>query len=114
MLGDQIMDTDSKSSSNSTFPVVLLSIGFLLGAIVVGACWLSSRSGIAPRNDFVRNVTVDYMYETNPGSGGGHNDLAVDSIEFRPGYVVMTDKSGGTQLLAINRLRKFNYRPTEQ
>ncbi len=108
------MDTDSKSNNNSASPVVLLSIGFLLGATVVGACWLSSRSAIAPRNDFVRNVTVDYMYETDPGSTGGLKDLAVDSIEFLPGYVVMTDKSGRTQLLALNRLRKFNYRPAEQ
>jgi hypothetical protein len=107
------MKTDSNSST-PTSPVVLLSIGFLFGAVVVGACWLSSRSGIASRNDIVRNVTVDYMYEADPGSASGHSELAVDSIEFLPGYVVMTDTRGGTQLLALNRLRKFKYRPTEQ
>ncbi len=67
-----------------------------------------------PQNHIVRNVTVDYMYETDPGSASGHNELEVDSIEFLPGYIVMTDSRGRTQLLALDRLRKFNYRPIEE
>ena len=107
------MDNESRYH-NSISPAVLLAIGFLLGAVVVGVCWFSSRTaGLASRG-VVRNVAVDYMYETNPGSASGHNDLAVDSIEFLPGYIVMTDARGRTQLLALNRLRKFNYRPIEK
>ncbi len=106
------MNIQSQSRSTPS-AVILISIGFLLGAIVVGSCWLSSRSGNAIRNDIVRNVTVDYMYETDPGSASGNKDLAVDSIEFLPGYVVMTDKRGRTQLLALNRLRRFSYQPVE-
>ena len=97
---------------NPASHVMPLAVGILIGAVVVGACWLSS--GTSETKSVVRNVTVDYMYETDPGSASGHNDLAVDSIEFLPGYVKLTDTRGRTQLLALNRLRKFNYWPTNE
>ncbi|QEG22029.1 hypothetical protein [Mariniblastus fucicola] len=97
-----------------TPPIVLIAVGFLVGAVVVGACWLSSRTTESHGDDIVRNVTVDYMYETGPSSASGSEELAVDSIEFLPGYVVMTDNRGRTQLLALNRLRKFNYWPSDK
>ena len=109
------MQNEAKPNDASAAPpIVLLAIGFVVGAVFVGACWLSSRTTESKRDDIVRNVTVDYMYETDPGSASGSNDLAVESIEFLPGYVVMTDTRGRTQLLALNRLRKFNYRRTEK
>ena len=93
-------------------PILLVSVGFVVGAIVVGTCWLSSRDGSAARTDIVGNVTVDYMYETNSAAASGHNSLQVDTIEFLPGYVVMTDTRGNTQSLALDRLRKFKYKPS--
>ena len=109
------MKNESKPNDASpTPPIILIAVGFLVGAVVVGACWLSSRTTESQRSDIVRNVTVDYMYETDPGSAAGNTDLAVDSIEFLPGYAVMTDTRGRTQLLALNRLRKFTYWPTEK
>lgn len=114
------MENESKRNvAPQSSPVVLIAVGFLIGAIVVGSCWLSSSTKESERHDIVRNVivrnvTVDYMYETDPGSASGNKDLAVDSIEFLPGYVVMTDTRGRTQLLALNRLRRFNYWPTEK
>ena len=107
------MENEPKPNG-STSPFVLLAIGFLVGAVVVGACWLSAHTSASPRLDIVRNVTVDYMYETEPGSASGNRDFEVDSIEFLPGYIVMTDTDGRTQLLALNRLRRFTYQPTEQ
>ena len=106
------MDSASKAPLGSS-PIMLVCVGFVVGAIVVDACWLSSRVGSAARTEIVRDVTVDYMYETNPASASGHNALEVDTIEFLPGYVVMTDKRGNTQLLALNRLRKSIYKPSE-
>lgn len=105
------MDSASKAPWGSS-PILLVSVGFVVGAIVDGAFWLSSRDGAAARTDFVRNVTVDYMYETNSDSASGHKGLEVDTIAFLPGYVVMTDKRGNTQLLAVNRMRRFNYKPS--
>ena len=107
------MDNASKNNHTNS-PVVLVSIGFLLGAVVVGALWLSSRPSDTPRNAIVRDVTVNYMYETDPGSASGQNDLAVESVEFLPGYVVVTDNNGRTQLFAVDRLRRFSYHATKQ
>lgn len=106
------MSIDSQPSP-STSPVTLVSIGFLLGAVVVGACWLLSRSGNAMRNDMVRDVTVDYNYEAAPRSATNIEGHELDSVEFFPSYVVMTDKRGKKQLIALSRLRKFDYRPTK-
>lgn len=107
------MSADSEpSSSNSS--VFLLSIGFLIGAVVVGACWLSARSGNVMRNDIVRNVTVDYDYEAAPKSPTTFKGSEFDSVEFFSTYVVMTDKRGKRQLIALDRIRKFDYRPTSQ
>ena len=88
-------------------------MGFVAGAVVVGACWLATRRPETEPLNIVRNVTVDYMYETDPGSASGHRDLEVATVEFLPGYVVLTDSGGTAQLLAVNRLRRFNYRPTK-
>lgn len=99
--------------NTSTSSVAMLASGFLLGAVVVGACWLTSIGIGQTDHRIVRDVTVDYMYETDPGSASGHNDLEVASLEFLPGYVAMTDANGRTQLLALERLRRFNYQPTD-
>lgn len=107
------MEYESKSPSSSS-QFVLVGVGFLMGAVLVGACWLSSRIAESARYDIVRNVTVDYMYETAPGSASGSSDLQVNSIEILPGYVVVTDTHGRAQLFALDRLRRFNYWPTEE
>jgi hypothetical protein len=60
----------------------------------------------------VQNVVLDYMYETETNSASGHNDLNVDSIHFHPNYVLVRDSTGQTTLLAVNRLRRFSYRPS--
>ena len=99
---------------NTPSQIVPIAIGFLIGATVVGACWLSSGTARPAHHDVVRNVIVDYLYEYDPGSASGSGDLPVDSIEFSPGYIVVTDTNGTTQLLAINRLRKFHYRPSDK
>ena len=61
----------------------------------------------------VRNVIVDYMYESEPGGASGNKSLAVDSIQFYPGYVVITDTNETSRLFAVDRLRRFNYRPAD-
>ena len=61
----------------------------------------------------VRNVTIDYMYEYEPNSASGHKALAVASVEFRPGFIVVTETNGTTKLFAIDRMRKFSYTPTD-
>ena len=92
-----------------TSPLLYLVAGFLLGAIVVGSSWLSTRE---TGTKIVRNVTIDYMYETDPGSASGHKALEVASIEFRQGYVIVTTINGTTELLALDRIRRFAYTPT--
>jgi len=101
------MDTTTRRDAS---PLLYLVAGFLLGAIVVGSSWLSTRETDA---NIVRNVTIDYMYETEPGSASGHKALAVASIEFRPGFVLVTEASGATRLFALDRMRKFSYTPTD-
>ena len=101
------MDTNAKRDAS---PLLYLVAGFLLGAIVVGSSWLSTRETDA---DMVRNVTIDYMYEYEPNSASGHKALAVASVKFRPGFVVVTEINGTTKLFALDRMRKFSYTPTD-
>ncbi|TWU18722.1 hypothetical protein Poly21_08880 [Allorhodopirellula heiligendammensis] len=84
-------------------------IGFLLGAIVIGAAWTVVR---VRDPKVLRNVTVSYMYETSPGSASGNNSLEIKSIEFYAGYLMMTDNNDMTRLLAIDRLRSFSFKPS--
>lgn len=103
---------ESQQSPNpSSSPIVHLAIGFVAGAIVVGSSWLTTRES-TPSPNVVRDVTVTYMYETDPGSAGGNNDKPVDSIEFYPGYVVITEDTGRSNLFAVDRLRTFHFEPT--
>ena len=94
--------------SNSS-PLRLLALGFVLGLIVAGACWLMTRQPAIPH---VNKVTVDYVYESDPGSASGYNGMQVDSLQFFPGYVVITDTQGKSTLLAADRLRSFSFRST--
>ena len=89
--------------------ILHLATGFLIGAIVVGSSWLST---LGTETNIVRNVTLDYMYEDEPNSASGRKGLAVASIEFRPGFLVVTETNGTTKLLAVDRLRRFSYTPT--
>lgn len=81
----------------------LLVISFLLGAILIGLLWAGDSSVRT-----VKNVTVTCMYETASGS-----TIEVDSIEFHSNYVVLNHSEGFGQVLAVDRLREFTYRPAE-
>lgn len=59
----------------------------------------------------VKNVVLNYMHETTPGSASGDNALKVDSIHFYPSYVLVTDSHQNTRLLAVDRLQRFYYTP---
>jgi hypothetical protein len=97
-------------SSPGNASVFYLACGFVAGAIVVGSSWLTTRKS-TPSPDAVHDVTVTYMYETDPGSASGSNDQFVKSIKFHPSYVVMTGASGDSTLFAVDRLREFHYKP---
>lgn len=58
-----------------------------------------------------RNVILSYSYETSPNSSAGNDNLKVDSIYFYPNYVVVRAANGNTTLLAVDRLKHFDYRP---
>ena len=90
-------------------PLLYLLVGFVLGAIVVGACWRMTDEGTP---EIVNDVTINYMYEAEPGGASGNNAMPVESVQFHPGYVVVTDTNGGGMLFAVNRLRSFSYQPT--
>lgn len=85
----------------------LLVISFLLGAILIGLLWAGDSSVRT-----VKNVTVTYMYETSP-TGASGSTIEVDSIEFHSDYVVLNHSEGFGQVLAVDRLREFTYRPVE-
>lgn len=87
-----------------TLPLLYLVLGFL-----VGASFLSNRHSTNPE---IRNVTVSYMYESEPGSAGGNNNVPLDSIQFYPEYIVINETNGGSRLMAVNRLRSFSFQPT--
>ena len=89
-----------------------LAIGFVVGSIVVGASWLTTRES-PPSSNAVHDVTVSYMYETDPGSASGSSDEPVKTIQFHPGYVVITAMSGDSTLFAVDRLRRFQFKPSE-
>lgn len=103
---------DSERPSSNTSPLIYLSIGFIMGAVVVGTSWLGTRESELPQS-IVRNVSVIYMYETDPGSASGTNDLPVESILFHSDYVVMTRTNGQSILLAVDRLRQFSFAPAD-
>jgi hypothetical protein len=98
----------------------LLTVGFVAGAVVVGsigaiaigAGWVTRYQSVTSF-DVVYNVTVSYMYETDPGSATGSKDMPVESIKFHPGYVVITQASGHSSLFAVDRLRTFQFAPTK-
>ena len=112
------MESNNSQASGSS-PTFLLILGFIAGGLLVGSAaviattagWLRpGESDSAPT--VVQNVTVSYMYETDPGSASGNNDLPVESIQFHPGYVVVTRSSGDSSLFAVDRLRNFQFSPT--
>lgn len=90
--------------------ILHLGIGFIVGAIFVGFGWLATRVSPSSAN-VVRDVSISYMYETDPGSASGSNAEPVDSIQFHPGYVVVTGPGGRSRLFAVDRLRKFHFEP---
>jgi hypothetical protein len=51
------------------------------------------------------------MYETSSNTAAGSEAMSVDSIQFYPGYVVITDEGGISRLFAVDRLRKFSFQP---
>ena len=62
----------------------------------------------------VHDVTVSYLYETEPGRATGHESQPVKSIRFFPGYVVLALPSGECELFAVDRLRRFSYAATDR
>lgn len=103
------MNADTSRSAGS--PAFYLAIGFVIGAVVVGSSWFA-RGDTSPAHNTAQDVTVSYMYETNPGQASGNNNKPVQSIQFHPGYVVVTGESGRSDLFAVERLRKFSFSPT--
>ncbi len=99
-------------SASTASPVFHLAIGFVMGAVVVGSSWFATRK-TNHANNAIRDVSVSYMYETNPGEASGNNDMPVDSIHFYPGYVVVTGASDQSHLFALDRLRNFQFAPTQ-
>ena len=89
-----------------------------LGALSVRSslAWL----GFATRGDatpdvsppIVHDVTVSYMYETDPGTAEGNESKRVASIQFFPGYVVIASPTGECELFSVDRLRRFSFTPT--
>lgn len=57
----------------------------------------------------VRDVILSYSYETSPNSTSGNKNLKVDSIYFYHNYVVVQADNGNTSLLAVDRLKHFDY-----
>lgn len=103
----------SETPRSGFSPIFHLTIGFVIGAIVVGSSWLATQDTASPPNNVVHDVTVSYMYETEPGNVAGNNDQAVGSIQFHPGYVVITGTTGSSRLLAVDRLRNLKFSPTD-
>ena len=93
-------------------PVFLLAVGFIAGAIVVGSSWFATRES-SPAYNIIRDKTVSYVYQESPGSvtSGGNTDVPVDSIQFHPGYIVVTKPGGHGDLFAVDRLKRFNFKP---
>ena len=112
--GKKVNTMNDESPSLRHHAIWIAGVAFLAGW-VLSSSYSAARPGSAFADDdtVVRNVVLDYMYETDPGSASGNKALAVDSIEFHPGYVLVTDSRGRTQLFAVDRLRSFSYRPAE-
>jgi hypothetical protein len=86
--------------------LLYLVLGLVLGAAVVGSSWLITPSAKPPT---VRKVEVNYTYETSPNTATGKQAMSVDSIQFHPGYIVITNERGFSRLLAVDRLREFSF-----
>ena len=85
------------------------ALGFLSGAAVIAVTvWLARPGDPTPVRRVVRDVEVQYLYETGPGQASG-STLRASSIEFYPGYVVVTNESGLSGLYAASRLRGFTF-----
>jgi hypothetical protein len=95
-------------------------IGLVAGAAVLGS--LATTAIVLMERDepdsnaytnVVHDVTLSYMYETDPGSASGTNGMKVESIQFHPGYVVVTGELGQSSVFAVERLRSFHFRPAD-
>lgn len=105
--------------------VLFAGVGFLVGmavtALVFNPLDASAKSDAADSvqeapgqpSTVARDVIVDYMYESDPGTASGHNSLEAESVEFHPGYVIVTDTAGRSSLFAVDRLRRFSYRQAD-
>ena len=101
--------TDTNSRRDA-LPVYYLATGFLLGAVAVGSVWLATSKS---SGNVVHNVTIDYMYEYDSSGASGNKAQPVASVEFRPGYLVVTETGGRTSLFSVDRMRHFRYKKTD-
>ncbi|WP_146389841.1 hypothetical protein [Allorhodopirellula solitaria] len=102
------MNTDTPTPLQPS-PFLPLCLGFVAGAALVGAAWIllgPSRPG------HFHDMTVDYMYETSPGTATGSSSLEVESLEIHPEFVLLTDARGESRLMMLSRLRKLHFKPT--
>ncbi len=94
-----------QNRSARLLPAIYIGVGCFVG-FVVGYFFSVTQSVGA-----VRNVTLNYRYESSPRSWYGDDGLEVDSIQFHPNYVLVQSSSGDTSLFAVERLQSFSYRP---
>ncbi len=88
-------------------PIHYLTVGLVIGAAIVGSIWFITSGP----DRVVRNVKVNYMYQTNSNSSSGSHDVPVDSIEFYPRYIIVTRDNGYSNVFAIDRLTRFSFSP---
>lgn len=116
------MNSNDPSSQRGTYFKLFIGffIGYLLASFVedaftglVGANSGHSETMVREHLNKVENVVLKYQYETSESSAVGNDSLEVASIEFHPNYVVVNAANGSASLFAVDRLKRFNYRPAE-
>ncbi|MFP6765830.1 MAG: hypothetical protein VB858_19525 [Planctomycetaceae bacterium] len=83
---------------------------FALGALAVGLLWFSTSSS-GPVT--IHDVSIDYTYDLGSGRTS-RSTMDVESIQIQSGFVLIRRDNGGGNLLAVDRLHGFTFKPAGQ
>ncbi|HEY2155836.1 MAG TPA: hypothetical protein VGH33_09405 [Isosphaeraceae bacterium] len=92
-------------------------LGLVVGALALGcALWLlrpNSAQSKPALSSPEGNLEVSYMVQESPSTASGSTLTGVTSIEFYPGYIVVTTKSGAGRTFFAEKTNKLDWRWSE-
>jgi hypothetical protein len=88
-------------------------LGLVIGALALGCVLLILRPNSFQSKPTVSsaegNLQVSYMVQESPSTASGSTLTGVTSIEFYPGYIVVTTKNGAGRTFFAERTQKLDW-----